>query len=120
MGQRDSDNPSDRGVLNTQEEKYGGTEEAKGVKKQKGNMSNTGENQEEKRKGYAQLRRQKAITSMSGNTTTVHPLEAVTLGLAVVVVAGNKIYLNGSAVERDEPGRSIRGERSSLRGEAMD
>ena len=50
------------------------------------------ENVEEKNRAVAQLRRQKEIKTLSGNGTTVHLVEAVTLGQAVVVVVGNKVY----------------------------
>ena len=36
--------------------------------------------------------RQKTITTLSGNTTVVYPVEAVTLGQAAVAVGGNKVY----------------------------
>lgn len=44
------------------------------------------------RKEWQMRPRQKAITTRSGNTTIVFPIEAIGLGQAVIVVAGNKIY----------------------------
>ena len=46
----------------------------------------------ELRKAYLEQRKQKAITTRNGNTTIVHPVMAVTVGQAVVVVAEGKIY----------------------------
>ena len=37
-------------------------------------------------------RRHNTITTLSGNVTTGHPVEAIGRGQAVIVVAGNKVY----------------------------
>lgn len=41
---------------------------------------------------HLKKRKQKVITTLGGNATIVHPIEAVGLGQAVMVVAGNRIY----------------------------
>ena len=46
-------------------------------------------NMEEKKRAYEE---RKSHETMSGNLTVVHPVEVVTLGKALVVVAGNKVY----------------------------
>ena len=56
-------------------------------------MADTGDREGRKR-AYTELAKQKAITTMKGNTTIVHPVEAVTLGQAVVVVANAQVSHN--------------------------
>ena len=50
------------------------------------------ENLEERKRAYDERNKQKVIKTMSGSVTIVHPVEAVTLGQAVVVVVGSKVY----------------------------
>ena len=44
------------------------------------------------RRGQAEQGKRRKISTLSGNVTIVHPIEAVGLGQAVIAVAGNKIY----------------------------
>lgn len=64
----------------------------KKITKELENQNYIMESLKKKKRAYEERNKQRTIQTLSGNVTVVHPVEAVTLGQAVVVVAGNKIY----------------------------